>query len=302
MPLVLNPSQSPDKSILDLFNRQTYLGQQFIVGAPPTAFANTTENPYLYFSNPTGNSMTCFNSARRFATLNVNDGVSFNFYINPVLAASTHQVQTIALVADSSGSLNNKYFFLYSANDTRKYYVWFNINSAGVDPVIPGYIAIPIVGATNASASTLGTAMALAIGTTVASADFTTGGTSTVTITNKALGPATYARDGNTVLPTGFTFTVTTNAGNLLMPINLRSPAAVQSTMLAIAQPNVTQLGNYVSTLTAGYSITNDSSVLFILDPGTSLLLTATLTNSGDQVISSFIYYELPAGGQNGIT
>lgn len=35
--------------------------------------------------------------------------------------------------SDVAGSLNNKYFFIYSANGPTKYYVWFN-NGSGVDP------------------------------------------------------------------------------------------------------------------------------------------------------------------------
>lgn len=295
MAIQLNQFQTPDKAILDYFNRQTYLGQQFIASTMPIAFANTNENAFIYLNNPSGNKMTCFNSVRKFATNNLDDGVQLTFYANPVLSAATHMVQTVALVADSSGSLNNKYFFLYSANNATKYYVWFNINSAGADPAIPGATAIPVAGATNASAATLGGAMATAIGTTVASADFTTSGTSTVTITNKALGPATNAGNGNALAPTGFTFAVTTNAGSIIVPVNLRPAINVASTMSVTAQPNISQTGVYVSTLTTGYSLTNVSDVLFVIDPGNSLLIDATLTNSGDAVIASLTWYELPS-------
>lgn len=129
-------------------------------------------------------------------------------YTSTALAA-----QTVALVADVSGSLNSKYFLLNSGNNVNLYYVWFNINSAGVDPTIAGRTGIQVSGATNASASTLGTALATAVGAVDSSNDFSTSGTSTVTITNKVAGPSLPASDGTA--PTGFTFTSTAGAGLL---------------------------------------------------------------------------------------
>lgn len=32
------------------------------------------------------------------------------------------------------GTINNKYFYIYSANDETKYYVWYNLDGTGVDP------------------------------------------------------------------------------------------------------------------------------------------------------------------------
>lgn len=120
-------------------------------------------------------------------------------------------VQTVALIADVSGSLNSKYFLLNSGNDTNKYYVWFNINSAGVDPLIAGRTGVPITGTTNASAATLGTAVASAVAALNSTNDFTTSGTSTATITNKVAGGFARMVDGTAA--TGFTFGLTTPSG-----------------------------------------------------------------------------------------
>lgn len=110
---------------------------------------------------------------------------------------------TVLCVADSAGSLNNKYFtFSKSGTD---YYVWFNVNSAGTDPLLAGKTAVPVALATNASNTTVATAVQVAIDAlagvtaTVASA--------TVTVVIDAIGSVTDAAQG--AVSTGFTITVT---------------------------------------------------------------------------------------------
>lgn len=129
-------------------------------------------------------------------------------FVSTALAA-----QTVGLVADVSGSLNSKYFLLEDASGANKYYVWFNINSAGVDPAVAGRTGVQITGSTNASAATLGTAVASAVAALNSTNSFTTSGTSTVTITDKVAGPLVIASDGTAA--TGFTFTATTGSGLL---------------------------------------------------------------------------------------
>jgi len=46
---------------------------------------------------------------------------------------------TIIPVADNNGSLNNKYFYLYSSNNTRKIMVCFNVGGQGNLNIIEGY-------------------------------------------------------------------------------------------------------------------------------------------------------------------
>ena len=162
--------QVPDHSIMDFYNKQAYLGNQFVL-AINSAISSTSETPYLLLQNPSSNKISLFQNYRRLLSRSATISCYLNFYANPTIAA--HSAQTVALVADFGGSLNSTYFLLNSANNTNKYYVWFNINSAGIDPLVAGRTAIPVAGATNANAATLGAAMATAIGTTVASADFT---------------------------------------------------------------------------------------------------------------------------------
>jgi hypothetical protein len=64
---------------------------------------------------------------------------------------------------DGLSSLNNKYFTLYSANDTTEYYVWFNIDTLGTDPSIVGKTGIEVQALSTDSESELGTKIATAI-------------------------------------------------------------------------------------------------------------------------------------------
>lgn len=128
--------------------------------------------------------------------------------------------QTIVPRADVSGNLNNTYFLLQDAASAHLYYVWFNINSAGVDPLIAGRTGVPITGATNVSAATLGTSIASAIAALNGTNSFTATGTTTVTVTNKVAGPFVPMTDG--AVPTGFTF-ATTAGGNSTINVNLNA-------------------------------------------------------------------------------
>lgn len=117
------------------------------------------------------------------------------------------QVSKVVTVADVAGSLNSTYFLLSNANNAINYYVWFNINSAGVDPAIAGKTGIAVAGATNASANALAAAINTAIN--LLGVSFTSiVSTNNVTITNVATGPSTVAVDG--AAPTGFTITTPT--------------------------------------------------------------------------------------------
>ena len=150
--------------------------------------------------------------------------VSFKTFIpylaiggQPVTSNPVAEIQTVTTVADSSGSLNSTYFTAYSADNYQGFYVWYNINSAGVDPAPAGLTGIQVTGATGATANTLATATRAAIlANTAAAGLFSVGGaTNAVILTNKNTGQATAAADGTA--PTGFTFAVGT-AGTFGVP------------------------------------------------------------------------------------
>lgn len=117
--------------------------------------------------------------------------------------AGVAEVTTIACIADSSGSLNNRFFLLNAAGGL-KYCVWMNVNSAGVDPSIPNYTSVPVALATSATADAVADAVATALD---ALAAFTAPNpaASTVTCTNAVAGIVDAMDAGNS----GFTLTVT---------------------------------------------------------------------------------------------
>ncbi len=127
-------------------------------------------------------------------------------WVRAVYTTTATGAQTIALVADVSGSLKSTYFLLQDEASAHSYYVWFN-NGSGVDPAIAGRTGVPITYVNNDSAATIGALVTTAIGALNSSNSFTTSGTSTVTVTNKTAGPFVPMTDG--AAPTHFTFTVT---------------------------------------------------------------------------------------------
>jgi hypothetical protein len=106
-----------------------------------------------------------------------------------------------------ASNLNNKYFYLNSANAGVKYVVYMNVDGIGTAPVIAGYTALSTPLVSGDTAAAVGTALATAVDAT---ATFVATGTTTVTITNSASGPFTPITDTGL---TGFTFAVTTPTG-----------------------------------------------------------------------------------------
>lgn len=72
------------------------------------------------------------------------------------------EVTTITCVADTAGSLNNKVFFIYGANGVG-YAVWFNVNAAGTDPSIPGFVSVSVALATGATANAVADGVSAAL-------------------------------------------------------------------------------------------------------------------------------------------
>lgn len=166
---------------------------------------------------------------------------------NPLAA----EVQTITAVADSSGSLNSTFWkftlpgnapFLVSGTWYTFYYVWYNINSAGVDPAPAGGYGIAVAGATGATASTLGGATRTAIIAAIPATGNSyavTGSTSATILTALQYGATTAALDGSAA--TGFTFAVGT-AGSFGYASGLVLTIKKNTTIIAASsQPSPTQ-------------------------------------------------------------
>lgn len=193
----------------------------------------------------------------------------------PWLAAGTGtapsaNVQTITAVADVSGSLNSTYWTFYTAGNAFGYYVWYNINSAGVDPAPAGLTGIEVAGATNVTANTLAgatrTAIAAAVSTSLVAV---TGSTSAIILTNAQAGAATAAANG-TASP-GFSYSVGTTGSfgtcsGLVVKVKKNS-----TVLMTLSQPAPTQpiLAGAVSfAATAGDSVTVVTSSLADADQG----------------------------------
>lgn len=128
-------------------------------------------------------------------------------------AVDHRETTNVTFAADSGGSLNSKFFTFQDQPGLNKYYLWFSINSVGVDPAPAGYSksnGIKVSGATGATAATLATAAVAAaaalnsavgtLGVTVAA-----GASGHIIITDNAPGVATKVTDGSAA--TSFTFT-----------------------------------------------------------------------------------------------
>ncbi len=124
-------------------------------------------------------------------------------------AVDINEKTTVVCGADTAGSLNSTFFNLYSAGDATKYYVWYNVNSAGVDPAVANSTGIEVAIATGALATAVATATQLAVDALVPF--IATVNSATVTIRNATSGVTTNASDGTAA--TGFTITVTVAGG-----------------------------------------------------------------------------------------
>ena len=117
------------------------------------------------------------------------------------------EVTKIICVADSSSSLQSKYFTIsgmgtdFEQND---YYVWIDVGSGGTDPGISG-TGIEVDISVDASNSTVATAVSTAL---ALKADFSTSvSTATITVTNAVRGSVSDAANVNA----GFTITTETD-------------------------------------------------------------------------------------------
>lgn len=128
-----------------------------------------------------------------------------------VTTQPTNEITDVTCAADSSGSKNSTWWKFYSAGDAYGYYVWYNINSAGVDPAPAGLTGIEVAGATDATAATLATATIAAIAASSASSYVTAsaGASGHVILTNKQYGDCTAAANGTASYGASFSITQT---------------------------------------------------------------------------------------------
>lgn len=126
------------------------------------------------------------------------------------------QISRVICVADVSGSLNSKYFLLSSVNASTKvqknFYVWYNINSAGVDPALPGKTGVEVDAATGATNADIATATGSALA--ALTNDFASATVSTATIDVVNAKPSLVTNAANGAASPGFTITTPTPGVN----------------------------------------------------------------------------------------
>jgi len=140
---------------------------------------------------------------------------TLNLVIRDKSSTDAAEITTVQCVADVAGSLNSKYFTINSADDLIQYYVWFNVNSAGVDPAIAGKTGLAVALATGANANTVAAAVAAVLDPLASFAAAAV--TDTVTVTNASVGVTTDAANG-TASP-GFTINVTQQGDSIAKDI-----------------------------------------------------------------------------------
>lgn len=87
--------QVPDNAILDAFNKQTYLGNQFKYGVSSVEIASTSEIPLLLLSNPAisstafpSNYKSLFVNYRKMICITSSETAIFRYYVGPTVTAA----------------------------------------------------------------------------------------------------------------------------------------------------------------------------------------------------------------------
>lgn len=143
-----------------------------------------------------------------------------------VPADLTAEVSTCNLGSRTPAQLANKYFTISSP--TVNYYVWFNLDSGGVDPALAGKTAIPVAISTGNTGAQMATAAAAAID--ALAAFVSTANSTTITITNAVSGAATDIAVGDSVT----TVAVTTQGADSAVPAIVITVAASSNFTIAL--------------------------------------------------------------------
>jgi len=83
-----NQHQIPDHSIMDFYNKQAYLGNQFISGPDTFALADASEHPILYVLCPSTSAKSIFIHDLNLGAAVSTDVVTFRIYSNPTTVTS----------------------------------------------------------------------------------------------------------------------------------------------------------------------------------------------------------------------
>lgn len=168
-------------------------------------------------------------------------------------AGDVAEISTITCVANVASSLNDKYFFFDVIEDSdtgtvKKYYIWFDANSAGSDPALGApFTACECDLTTDDTAAEVATALAAAINAKANLTDDTTAAavTTVVTCTNAWKGAVDNLHDSATATATGFAFAVSTE-GLSIYTFGQPTNHQIQTFTLHCEQRNAVSGDNYV--------------------------------------------------------
>lgn len=192
------------------------------------------------------------------------------------------ETTNVTFTNDTSGSLNSKFFTFQDQAGVNKYYLWFNINSAGVDPAVAGATGIAVAGATGALAATLATAAVTACAA-VAGIAVTAGASGHIIITTLVAGVATKVTDGSA--PTSFTFTRSiTGSALTAAQYNVATSDTLTAASLALAINLNTSINPYVVATSSAAIVTVTSVLYGAHGNGYTLAGTTGNTASGAQL------------------
>lgn len=201
-------------------------------------------------------------------------------------AVDHRETTNITLAADSGGSLNSTFFTFQDQSGANRYYIWFNINSLGVDPKPTGYNpanGIKVNGATNVTAATLATATTAAIVAAGPIGVLATNGASTHTIlTTLVAGVATKVTDGSAATSFVFTRSITGSAVSSVQ-YNVGTSDTLTAANLAAAI-NAKSTMNQVATATSAAAVVTVSS-WFPGPVGNLITLTASAGNTASGAV-----------------
>lgn len=79
--------QVPDHSIMDFYNKQAYLGNQFVIPVANTS-SGTSEVPLILINNSTGSGKAAFVGLKKISSLTASNSVILRCYLNPIVTGS----------------------------------------------------------------------------------------------------------------------------------------------------------------------------------------------------------------------